>query len=123
MDKEVEILGLRQGCTPGFWRQDQHFDDWVPTGFAPTDDFDTVFGRDAFSPDITLGEAVMLMGGGLEALARAAVAALLNSAHPDIAYPLTTAEVISMFQAAFDSGDYEPTALDFDELNNLGCPL
>ena len=22
-----------EGCTPGFWKQDQHFDSWV--GFAP----------------------------------------------------------------------------------------
>lgn len=116
-------MGIRQGCTPGFWRQDQHFDDWVPTGFNPTDDFDTVFGRDAFDPDITLEEAVSLGGGGLAALARAAVAALLNAAHPNIVYPLTVAQVISMFQDAFDSGDFEPTALEFDELNNLGCPL
>ena len=31
-----------EGCTPGFWKQDQHFDSWV--GFAPTDSFETVFG-------------------------------------------------------------------------------
>ena len=33
-----------EGCTPGFWKQDQHFDSWV--GFAPTDSFETVFGVD-----------------------------------------------------------------------------
>lgn len=116
-------MGIRQGCSPGFWRQVQNFGDWVPTGFQPTDDFDTVFGRDVFDPDITLADAVSLEGGGLEALARAAVAALLNAAHPAVAYPLTVAQVISMFQDAFDSGDFETTALEFDELNNLGCPL
>ncbi|WP_017753912.1 hypothetical protein [Calidifontibacillus oryziterrae] len=116
-------MGILQGCTIGFWRQEQHFDDWVPTGFAPNDDFDTVFGRDAFDPNITLLQALELGGGGLNNLARQAVAALLSAAHPDVAYPLTVAQVISMFQAAFDSGVFEPTALQFDEFNNLGCPL
>ena len=37
-----------EGCTPGFWKQEQHFDSWV--GFAPTDSFDAVFGV-----DVTLG--------------------------------------------------------------------
>ncbi|WP_458411566.1 hypothetical protein ACNQFZ_11910 [Schinkia sp. CFF1] len=117
-------MGTRdEGCTPGYWIQPQHFDSWAPTGFAPTDDFDTVFGRDAFTPDITLEEALSLGGVGLDALARQAVAALLNAAHPDVAYPLTTAEVISMFQAAFDSGNYEDTKDEFDRLNNSFCPL
>lgn len=116
-------MGLQQGCTPGFWRQEQHFDEWVPTGFAPTDSFNTVFGRIVFTPDITLEEALQLGGGGINALARAAVAALLNATHPDVNYPLTAGEVIGMFQEAFDSGDFEETAEELDALNNAGCPL
>ena len=33
-----------EGCTPGYWKQTQHFDSWV--GFAPSDWFDAVFGVD-----------------------------------------------------------------------------
>ncbi|MFC0522030.1 hypothetical protein ACFFGV_00305 [Pontibacillus salicampi] len=116
-------MGLRQGCTPGFWRQPQNFDEWIPTGFDPNDSFNTTFDRNAFNPDITLEDALNLGGGMLNALARASVAALLNAAHPDVNYPLTENQVISMFQDAFDSGEFEETALFFDELNNLGCPL
>jgi len=117
-------MGVRfEGCTPGFWRQPQHFDNWVPTGFSPDDDFDTIFGRNAFDPDITLLQALTLEGGGLEALARQAVAALLNAAHPDVNYPFTEVQVISLFQAAFDSNNFEPTKDQFDAANNQGCPL
>lgn len=117
-------MGIRfQGCTPGFWKQPQHFDSWIPTGFSPSNDFDTIFGRDAFNPDITLLQALNLGGGGLNALARQAVAAILNAAHPNINYPFTVSQIISMFQSAFDSGNYEPTKDQFDDANNQGCPL
>ena len=33
-----------EGCTPGFWKQPQHFDSWV--GFEPSDSFEDVFGVD-----------------------------------------------------------------------------
>src|SRR5262245_29821740 len=32
------------GCTPGYWKQSQHFDSWV--GHSPNDSFEAVFGRD-----------------------------------------------------------------------------
>ena len=106
------------GCTPGYWKQEQHFDSWVPTGFAPGDNFDTVFGGDYFDPDITLLEALKLKGGGFNALARHAVAALLNASHPDVDYDLTDAEVIALLQGGTEANK------DILEYNNeLGCPL
>ena len=36
------LFVVHDGCTPGYWKQEQHFDSWVPTGYAPGDDFDTV---------------------------------------------------------------------------------
>ena len=68
----------------------------------------------------------MLGGGGLNALARHAVAALLNAADPDVdPDPLfdTTAEVIAAFQDAFDSGDFQPTKNLFAASNEAGCPI
>jgi hypothetical protein len=110
-----------QGCTPGYWKQKQHFDSWV--GYAPGDSFEAVFGRDV-PGNPTLLAALKLTGGGLKALMRHAVAALLSAAHPDINYTFgTPADVIAAFQAAFDSGVYEPTKDAFDEANNAGCPL
>jgi hypothetical protein len=78
---------------------------------------------DAFSGKSLLN---VLKGGGgdLDALGRQTVAALLNSAHPELSsdYPYTTAQVISMFNAVFPGGDYEALK-DLFEAANTGCPL
>ena len=68
-------------------------------------------------------------GGGLNALSRHAVAALLNAAHPSIdpvAEFDTTAEVIAAWQAAFDTGDrqaMERTKDAFEDSNEADCPI
>jgi hypothetical protein len=110
-----------EGCTPGYWKN--HTDSWGTTGFSPSDDFDTVFGVDAFNPNITLLDALRLGGGGLKKLARHGTAALLNASHDGVSFGMTTAEVIDAVQAAILSGDYEPLATQLDEANNAGCPL
>jgi hypothetical protein len=76
-----------EGCTPGYWKQPQHFDSW-PAGYDPDQDFDTVFTNiylpaqvvNLFNPNITLLEALQLQGSkdGVNQLARTAVATLLN---------------------------------------------
>lgn len=107
-----------QGCTPGYWKQDHHYDSWV--GYNPNDSFAAVFGV-AYGG--TLAEAAAAKGGGANALARHAVAALLNSANGNVDYLYSTADVISMVQAAFASGDYNGTKDLFEAQNELGCPL
>jgi hypothetical protein len=72
---------------------------------------------------MTLLQVLNLGGGGLNALGRAAVAALLSAASPDVDYDLTVAQVISAFNTAYASGVYEPTKDRLDALNNQGCPL
>ena len=71
----------------------------------------------------TLLEAVWATGGGVSALARHAVAALLNAASPDVDYPYSVDEVIAMVQSAIDSGDFNATKDLFASANELGCPL
>jgi len=100
-----------EGCTPGFWKN--HLELWV--GVSPGDDFDTTFGVDLFDPDITLGQAVRLGGGGVKKLARHGTAALVNALHPGVAYPLSVAEVIAAVQA----GDADTLA----GFNELGCDI
>jgi hypothetical protein len=59
-------------------------------------------------------------------LLRQAVAALLNSAHPDVDFSLTTAEVIAAVDAALASGDRDTILELAEELaaaNEAGCPL
>jgi hypothetical protein len=118
--------GEGEGCTPGYWRN--HADRWV--GVAPGDDFDTTFGVDLFDPDITLGVAIWLTGGGVNAFARHATAALLNAYAMDLGsngqfvdYPYTVAEVIQMVQDAVADETIEETKDLFEAANELGCPL
>lgn len=109
-----------QGCTPGYWKQSQHFDSW-PAAYTPNMSFDAVF-ADAF-PGMTLLQVVGQGGGGLKALGRHTVAALLNAGNADVQNGLTTTQVIAAFNAAFASGDYETQKNIFEGLNELGCPL
>jgi uncharacterized repeat protein (TIGR01451 family) len=118
-----------EGCTPGFWKQTQHFDSWV--GFAPTDSFEDVFGVDVTLrsggqgtiDDPTLLDALNATGGGVNALARHAVAALLNASNPDVSFDFTTAEVIALVQDAVASGDFETAHQLLAAANEQGCPL
>lgn len=111
--------GGTEGCTPGYWKQEHHYDSWVT--YAPSDDFEAVFGVDA-STSWTLGTAVKAKGGGENALARHAVAALLNAAS-SVDYLYSTAEVIAAVQDAYASGDFETTKDLLADENELGCPL
>jgi hypothetical protein len=64
--------------------------------------------------------------GAAQILLRAAVAALLNSAHPTVDYPATTANVIAAVNAALASNNRATMlalATAMDASNNLGCPL
>ena len=79
----------------------------------------------------TLREALEFRGGSTitaaqQILLRQAVAALLNAAHPDVAYPRTAAQVISTVNAALASNDRTAIlalASALDAENNLRCPL
>ncbi len=70
----------------------------------------------------TLGQAVWEGGGGEKALARHAVAALLN-ASKGLDYEYTTNQVIAMVQAAYASGLFEATKNLFAFANEINCPL
>lgn len=122
-----------EGCTPGYWRQDQHFDSW-PDGRSPGDMLTGVFtipsdlmlARPEHRTDpesLTLHEALVLRGGGVNGLIRHGVAALLNAESPDVDYGMTASEVISAFNSAIESGEYEATKNEFEALNEEGCPL
>jgi hypothetical protein len=111
------------GCSHGFWKTHGGAWTWAPTGYHPTDDFDATFKCDAFAPDVTLMQALWFRGGNLKTLAREAVAALLNAAHPAVNYPLTVEAVIEKVQDAIESGDYGAAKREFAAYNNLGSLL
>jgi len=116
-----------EGCTPGYWKQDQHFVSWpVPT---TTTLADAGLTNTDLPAGTTLLEALSFKGGptvqdAKNILLRQAAAAYLNSL--SIAYAFTTAEVVEMVNDALASGDRD-TILDvkdvLDAANNGGCPL
>lgn len=113
-----EVPGGGEGCTPGYWRQAQHFGNW--TGYSPNQQFSSVF-DDAF-PGMTLLQVVSLGGGGLNALGRHTVAALLNGSST-VDYSMSAQQVIDAFNAVYPNGDYEGQKTIFETENELGCPL
>jgi hypothetical protein len=108
------------GCTPGFWKNS--VGSW-PAGYLPGADFDATFGVNLFSPNISLLSALGLGSGSKNALARHAVAALLNAASDNVDYGMSTAQVIAAVQAAAASGDFESAKNVFEGLNELDCSV
>jgi hypothetical protein len=113
------LLPGDQGCTLGYWKQSQHFDSWVT--YTPGQAFSSVF-EDAF-PGLSLLQVLELGGGGLKALGRQTVAALLNAASGSVNFGLTTQQVIDAFNAVFPGGNYEQQKDAFASLNERTCPL
>lgn len=108
-----------EGCTPGYWKQQHHFDSWV--GYTPEQAFGSVFAN-AF-PGKSLVGVLSQGGGGLKALGRHTVAALLNASTSSSGYGMTTAEVIAAFNAAYASGNYESLKSQLESMNERNCYL
>ena len=105
-----------EGCTPGYWRNH------TLAGVSNLA-FETVFeGTTVTSGTTTLKEAAAIGGGGLSALVRHAAAAYLSAAS-GIDYLYSTADVVSMFNAANPGGNIEGTKNLFAAANEMGCPL
>jgi hypothetical protein len=117
----------REGCSPGYWKN--HPDAW-PAPYTPGTTLSGAGFTNTGRPSTSLGDALTLKGGSTiqgakDILLRAAVAALLNAADPDVNYPLSVAQVIAEVNAALASGDRQvilDEAARLDEFNNLGCP-
>ena len=110
------------GCTPGYWKQPQHFDSWV--SYSTGDSYDNTFGvSSSFGSSFTLLQAASQGGGGENALGRHAVAALLNTQNDDVNYSFEQDEVISLVQDAYNSGNYEGAKNILAGENEQSCPL
>jgi hypothetical protein len=125
-------VGGFNGCTPGYWKN--HEDAWEPTGYDPDDPLDVVF-VNAYPTLIgdTLMDALDYGGGkGVEGAAqillRAAVAALLNAAHPELSYgfgdhtPQAVIDAVNDALASMDRDMILDLAGDLDYRNNEGDP-
>jgi hypothetical protein len=92
-------------------------------GYYPSDDFAIVFSvAPTFDPHSLLN-AVWLGGGDEDALARHAVAALLNASNPSVNYLYSVSDVIAMVQFAYATGNFETTKNLFEVQNESFCPL
>lgn len=121
-----------QGCTPGYWKN--HTEAWDPTGFLTSQTVGSVFSEAAAFPSIaseTLLDALEFKGGpgaqgAARILLRAAVASLLNAAHPDVSFTHSVSAIINDVDDALASGERSTMlalASQLDADNNLGCPL
>jgi len=128
---KLEVCSSNEGCTPGYWQS--HTYTWEALGISSESKFGEMFGllesetitinqHPNRITDPTLVQAIKAQGGGLNALVRHSVAALLNS-QSAINYPLTSEQVVLSFYEAYSSQNYDVTKDMFAELNENGCPF
>lgn len=138
MPSTLVACGLPEGCTPGYWKQSQHFGNW-PTALElcgndtiPAQDclFADVFGVSPTISGLTLLEALDNGGGGEYALGRHAVAALLNAYwgafDSSFDYCWNPGEVKAAVQDAYADGTKQAFNLlkgSFEYDNEKYCPL
>ena len=114
-----------EGLTPGYWKN--HLSAWTAPYTAATTLAQAGFAGGLFQTTTLLSA---LQGGGGPGLSgaqkilyRAACAALLNAASPDVDYPLTVAQVLAQTNAAVATGNRDAilsAAATLDGYNNLG---
>jgi hypothetical protein len=120
-----------EGCSPGYWKN--HLFAWGPTGYNAETPLGAVFDLALFGElgSESLGETLYWHGGPhtidkARNLIKHATAALLNAAHPDVAYIRSEMDLIDDVNAALASNDmHEMNVLkgELDDDNNSGCPL
>ena len=121
-----------QGCSPGYWKN--HCDAWRQTNYRTDQSIQSVFsaasGYSHLSHDALLDALSYHGGSDLDGAAgnllRAAVAALLNSTHPRVAFPRTAASIVNDVNAALSSRNRDTIlnlASSLDSDDNLSCPL
>jgi len=107
------------GCTPGYWKASQHFDSWTAP-YDPDDLFNDLPGfADAF-PGKTLRQVLSAGRGGLTALGRHTVAALLNGAS---GFGHDAATLADLFNDNYNNAGWEALKDSLEDMNELGCPL
>ena len=108
-----------EGLTPGFWKTNVDTKNAVAwprlaDGTLVLDPLQPVSSLFAGFPPVyaslTLDQGLGSGGGGIEALLRHAIAAVLNATHPWVAYPLSAGEIVALVNAAIASGN--PTTIE-----------
>lgn len=127
---EPVTSGGGEGCTPGYWKQPQHFDSW-PVGLTPDTSYAAIFGRtitvrtkeDGLVTDPNLLQALSAQGGQVNTAARHSTAAYLNSLSGGVSYDLDSNQVIANLQNSVDNSDFGDLIEALVSFNEQGCPL
>jgi hypothetical protein len=118
-----------EGCTPGYWKN--HTDQWVTfTPDQPVDMFEIPAWLWMLMQNDTPMDLLKYRGGpgddgAARILLRHAMAAMLNSRHPDINYQVGRREIQERVRDALtgDREDMLQAKAVFEFLNERGCPL
>ena len=124
-----------EGKTPGFWKnnaENKGAAAWPrnPDGSLVYDPYQTIGSVFSAAPpefaDMTLLDALSDGGGGIHALLRQAVAALLSGTQPFIAYPYSANQVVALTNLALQSGSASSIEAQknlFDKYNNYEADI
>lgn len=133
--------GGDEGCTPGYWKQTQHFDSWpvdttyIPGGVHPDTLLSDILGFEVPGyEDLTMLEALKLNGGHEKALLRQGAAGILNALNTDVDYNMSLETAIRNIEDGLDPVFYQSANYgDDDDLekrknfleaaNEMGCPI
>lgn len=126
-------LPVPSGCTPAFWHRDQT-EQWKYPGLPPSQKMRFIFPTTAAYGDVaetTLRAAFLFpdetgLLGAVRMLAREGGAAMLNSAHFRIEYPMTRTQVLTHVEEVLRNGDeaaMRGLAEQLKAWNAAGCPL
>jgi hypothetical protein len=125
-------LPVPSGCTPAYWNRDQ--EQWKYPGLPPSQKLRFIFPATLPYGEVaetTLRAAFLFpdqegLLGAVRTLVREGGAAMLNSAHFKIEYPLTRTQVLARVGEALKSGDeaaMRGLAAELKAANEAGCPL
>jgi hypothetical protein len=125
-------LPIPSGCAPAYWHRDQQ--QWKYPGLPPSQKLRFIFPATLPYADVsetTLRAAFVFpdeggLLGAVRTLVREGGAAILNSAHFKIEYPLTRTQVLNRVGEALKSGDeavMRAFAAELKAWNGAGCPL
>ena len=112
-----------QGCSPGYFKNNTG----VPAGFDRSQTLDAVLTTNVFPSGLTVGDALSLKGGGINALARHAAAAVLNAAAFGNNYGYTLTQLRAIFDQIEGGTLTINGATDLlaskEDVNGIVCPL
>jgi hypothetical protein len=124
------------GCTPGFWKQPQHFGYWHDSPYRPVDPrsalssaFSAFDGQGGYAKDLTMIAALDLENStGVGQLLRHGVAALLNAYSKGVLYgfhddPQAIKDAVNAALAGGGQSEIDALHRKLEQYNQLGCTL